>query len=58
MQRECRSRIKANGKMVDANGKPFEKKVNAAAADEPEKADREEPRVGSIYSHAVNALNW
>lgn len=58
MQRECRSRIKVNGKMVDANGKPFEKKINATSADNVVVEVKDEPKVGSIYSAAINALNW
>jgi len=57
MQKECRSRIKANGKMVDANGKPYEKKINAVN-DEVQVEIKDSPQVGSIYSASINALNW
>jgi len=58
MQKECRARIKANGKMVDANGKPFEKKINAATADDIAVEIKDGSNVGSIYAASVNALNW
>ena len=58
MQKECRLRLKVNGKMVDANGKPFEKKINAATADDVTVEVKDGPNVGSVYRAAVNALNW
>ena len=58
MQKDCRLRLKVNGKMVDANGKPYEKKVNAATADDVTVEIRDGPNVGSIYEGAVNSLNW
>ena len=57
---------RANAPMVDANGKPYEKKVFAAAAasngpqvnamtsDDAAKSHT----VGSIVASAMNALNW
>ena len=52
--------------MTNAEGKPFTKKVNAAAATATAAADdnirtNNQPRsstVGSIVSGALNALNW
>ena len=59
MQKECRARIRANGKMVDANGKPYEKKINAANTEETVAVEvKDGAGVGSIYSHAINTLNW
>ena len=60
MQRECRKRIAENGAMTNAEGKPFVKKVNAAAIEDNARVDNQ-PRsstVGSIVSGALNALNW
>ena len=43
--------------MVDANGKPYEKKINVAtAADHEEK--KEESVVSALYNASINALNW
>ena len=60
MQHECQKCIAENGAMTNAEGKPFTKKVNAAAADYNVRTDNQ-PRsstVGSIVSGALNALNW
>ena len=51
--------------MVDANGKPYEKKVFAAASNRPQvksvtsdDAAVKSHTVGSIVAGAMNALNW
>ena len=47
--------------MTNAEGKPFTKKVNAAAAADDNIRTNNQPRsstVGSIVSGALNALNW
>ena len=67
VQKDCCARLCANAPMVDANGKPYEKKVFAAAAttsngsqvnavtsDDAAKSNT----VGSIVAGAMNALNW
>ena len=60
MQRECRKRIAENSAMTNAEGKPFTKKVKAAAVEDNARVNNK-PRsstVGSIVSGALNALNW
>ena len=67
IQKECRARLRANAPMVDANGKPYEKKVFAAAASNgsqvnsvttDDAATTKSHTVGSIVAGAMNALNW
>ena len=65
VQKDCRARLHANAPMVDANGKPYEKKVFAAASNEPQfnavtsdDAAAKSHTVGSIVASAMNALNW
>ena len=58
MQRECRSRIRNNGAMVDASGKPFERKVNAAShQDDPVQRTGQVSSVETI-SETLQTLNW
>ena len=58
MQKECRARIAANAKMVDATGKPFEKKINATSSGEVHIEVKNEPGVGLSFPGAINSLNW
>ena len=64
MQHECQKCIAENGPMTNAEGKPFTKKVKAAAAaaaaNDNIRADNHSrsSTVGSIVSGALNALNW
>ena len=49
--------------MVDAGGKPFEKRVNITQNEASSKVENEEMmkranNVGSIVSGALNSLNW
>ena len=58
MQRECRSRIRNNGAMVDASGKPFERKVNATSnQDGPTQRAAQVSSVETI-SETLQTLNW
>jgi len=57
MQRECRSRLAVNGKMVDANGKPIPKRVHAVSDDSAATAQAE-PVVSSLYRPVAESLNW
>ena len=67
VQKDCHARLRANAPMVDANGKPYEKKVftAAAASNGPQvnavtsdDAAAKSHTVGSIVASAMNALNW
>ena len=63
MQKDCRARKRVNGPMVDAQGKPFERRngvsaVEASAATAAAASEGENKTVGSIVSSALNALNW
>jgi hypothetical protein len=62
-QKDCRSRIRDKAPMVDASGKPYTRKINPVASENPEAdeavgwANEEEPIViGSVRQTA--ALNW
>ena len=59
MQKDCFARKKANAPMVDKDGKPYEKRVNAvdAAAATAVSEDRTH-NVGAIVSASLNSLNW
>ena len=59
MQRKCRKCITENGAMTNAEGKPFNKKVNAAIAEDIVRANNQmrSSTVGSIVSGALNRLN-
>ena len=58
MQHECRSRIRNNGAMVDASGKPFERKVNATSnQDGPTQRAAQISSVETI-SETLQTLNW
>ena len=61
-QKDCHARLHANAPMVDANGKPYEKKVFAAANGSQisavTAAAAKSHTVGSIISGALNVLNW
>jgi len=59
MQKDCFARKKANAPMVDANGKPYEKKVNAVdARGDTTSSDDRTHNVGAIVSASLNSLNW
>ena len=63
MQKDCRKRFRANGAMVDAGCKPFEKHVNATNTDangraENDKLMKRANNTGSIISGAFNSSNW
>ena len=63
IQKDCRKRLRENGAMVDAGGKPFEKRVNVTQNEASSKVENEEMmkranNVGSIVSGALNSLNW
>ena len=65
VQKDCRACLRANALMVDANGKPYEKKVFAAAATNGSQVNAitlddaaKSHTVGSIVAGAMNALNW
>ena len=63
VQKDCRKRLRENGAMVDAGGKPFEKRVNVTQTEASSKVENEEMmkranNVGSIVSGALNSLNW
>ena len=64
-QKECRTRQRANGAMVDANGKPYTRGVNSterSPADETPAptSGLGAPKVSSVEAahHQINALNW
>ena len=54
-QKDCRSRIQDKAPMVDANGKPFAKRINPIGEDEEEPREEANQNVGSISGPA---LNW
>jgi hypothetical protein len=62
-QKECRSRIRDKAPMVDANGKPFTRKINPVSSEEPDNqptdgwADEEEA-IGISSIRKAQALNW
>ena len=65
IQKDCCAHLCANAPMVDANGKPYEKKVFAAAATNGSQVNAitlddaaKSHTVGSIVAGAMNALNW
>jgi len=62
MQKDCRARKRVNGPMVDAQGKPFERRNGVSAVEASAAAaaasEGENKTVGSIVSSALNALNW
>ena len=63
VQKDCRKRLRENVAMVDAGGKPFEKRVNVIQNEASNKAENDEMmkranNVGSIVSGALNSLNW
>ena len=63
VQKDCRKRLRENGAMVYAGGKPFEKRVNATNTETSNKMENNEMmkranNVGSIVSRALNSLNW
>ena len=58
MQRECRARLQANGRMVDATGKPFEKKINATTSHEVHVEIENATNKEMSLPAAINSLNW
>ena len=67
IQKDCPARLRANAPMVDANGKPYRKKVFAAAATSngpqvnamtSDDAAAKSHTIGLIVAGAMNALNW
>ena len=63
VQKDCRKRLRENGAMVDAGGKPFEKRVNATHTETSNKMEKDKMmkranNVGSIVSGALNSFNW
>ena len=64
-QKDCCARLCANAPMVDANGKPYEKKIFAAAATNGPQVSAvtsdnsaKSNTVSLIIAGAMNALNW
>ena len=65
IQKDCCARLCANAPMVDANGKPYEKKIFAAAATNGPQVSAvtsdnsaKSNTVSLIIAGAMNALNW
>ena len=58
MQRECRTRLRENGKMVDAQGKPFTPKANAVIDDNDRGARGDSSTLGSAIGSIAKHLNW
>ena len=63
VQKDCCKRLRENGAMVDAGGKPFEKRVNATHTETSNKMEKDKMmkranNVGSIVSGALNSFNW
>ena len=44
--------------MVDATGKPFEKKINVTSSDEVHIEVKNEPGAALPFPVAINSLNW
>ena len=63
VQKDCRKRLQENGAMVDAGGKPFEKRVNATHTEASNRLKNNElmkraNNIGSIVSSTLNSLSW
>ena len=52
MQKVCKSRIRDRAPMVDASGKPFQKRVNAVDGQDDVVA------IDSVFSKATSLKNW